>query len=88
MTVLCVCSSVNVCFVTPSPTVGHCQPNRVCHPLSFLPQLPKSKDTSVMSGAGFKRLMVTVGSAVKSIATKKTDTDQVCCASATPSKWK
>lgn len=38
--------------------------------------LPKSKDTSVMSGAGFKRLMVTVGSAVKSIATKKTDTDQ------------
>ena len=40
-------------------------------------QLPKSKDTSVMSGAGFKRLMVTVGSAVKSIATKKTDTDQV-----------
>ena len=40
-------------------------------------QLPKSKDTSVMSGAGFKRLMVTVGSAVKSIATKKSDSDQV-----------
>ena len=39
-------------------------------------ELPKSKDTSAMSGAGFMRLVKGLGDAVKSAASKKTESDQ------------
>ena len=51
----------------------------------LLSQLPKSKDTSAMSGAGVMRLFKNVGDAVKSVAMKRSETDQVSTTST--SSW-
>ena len=44
--------------------------------LSFL-QLPKASDTAAMSGAGFMRLVKSVGESISKIAGKKSDSDAV-----------
>ena len=40
-------------------------------------QLPKAKDTSAVSGAGFMRLVKNVGDSISKIAGKKSDGDTV-----------
>ena len=43
----------------------------------LLLQLPKSSDTSALSGAGFMRLVKNVGDSISKIAGKKADSDSV-----------
>lgn len=48
----------------------------VC-PVLCLLQLPKASDTAAMSGAGFMRLVKSVGESISKIAGKKSDSDAV-----------
>ena len=47
-------------------------------------QLPKASDTSAVSGAGFMRLVKSVGESISKIASKKSDSDTVSQSMYTP----
>ena len=74
---MCMYTRINGSDVIEDGLILSTLPSPPPHSISSPSQLPKASDTAALSGAGFMRLVKSVGESISKIAGKKSDSDTV-----------